>query len=185
LGLKRIVCFSGGEAVRATEYTCFGRVTEFKYGAELSNAFRGNNPIRFLRNFGLSKTYYNFPVNIKFFIEFLKKTNRYGRLNISKYVSWFVKDINHCLSLWKNTYFLYFKKLYHVSKEKYPLFSKHLVLWHIRLFWKNSLGQPWAFLPHGDALVFVDNHDSQREIYTCGFQILTYREPRLYKVRHQ
>ncbi|XP_069700677.1 alpha-amylase-like [Periplaneta americana] len=42
----------GGEAIKSTEYTGFGRVTEFKYGAELGNAFRGNNPIKYLVNFG-------------------------------------------------------------------------------------------------------------------------------------
>ncbi|XP_066993781.2 alpha-amylase [Anabrus simplex] len=42
----------GGEAVKKTEYTGFGTVTEFKYGAELGNAFRGNNPIKYLKNFG-------------------------------------------------------------------------------------------------------------------------------------
>jgi alpha-amylase len=49
------VCFSGYEAVSASEYTAFGRVTEFKYGAELGNALRGNNPIKYLHNFGKSK----------------------------------------------------------------------------------------------------------------------------------
>jgi hypothetical protein len=53
--LKRTVWFTGGEAVSATEYTGFGRVTEFKYGAEIGNAFRGNNPIKYLQNFGTSK----------------------------------------------------------------------------------------------------------------------------------
>jgi len=50
---KQTVCFAGGEAVTALEYTTLGRVTEYKYGAELSNAFRGNNPIRYLQNFGM------------------------------------------------------------------------------------------------------------------------------------
>ena len=47
-------------------------MTEYKYGAELGNAFRGNNPIKHLNNFGMSKTYYSFPVGIKVFIETLK-----------------------------------------------------------------------------------------------------------------
>jgi alpha-amylase len=54
-GLKPSVYFTGGEAVTASQYTDFGGVTEFKYGAELGNAFRGNNPIKYLQNFGMSK----------------------------------------------------------------------------------------------------------------------------------
>ena len=69
LALKRTVCFAGNEATKASEYTDLGRVTEFKYGVELGNALRGNNPIRFLQNFGMSKTYSLFPVSIKFVIE--------------------------------------------------------------------------------------------------------------------
>jgi hypothetical protein len=46
-------------------------VTEFKYGAELGNAFLGNNPIKYLQNFGMLETYYNFPVGVKLFIETL------------------------------------------------------------------------------------------------------------------
>jgi hypothetical protein len=48
-------CVAGWEAIKATEYTGLGRVTEFKYGKELGNAFRGRNAIRWLRNFGMSK----------------------------------------------------------------------------------------------------------------------------------
>jgi hypothetical protein len=54
-GLKRTVCFAGGEPIKSSEYTCFGRVTEFKYGAEIGKAFRGYNPIKFLQSFGMSK----------------------------------------------------------------------------------------------------------------------------------
>ena len=58
--LKRTVCFTGGEAITGTEYTGLGRVEEYKYGYELSNAFRGNNPIKYLQNFGMSKMYSSF-----------------------------------------------------------------------------------------------------------------------------
>jgi hypothetical protein len=44
-------------------------VTEYKYGAELGNAFRGNNPIKWLQNFGMLIIYSLFPVSIKFVIE--------------------------------------------------------------------------------------------------------------------
>uniref|UniRef100_A0ABM0MEQ1 alpha-amylase n=1 Tax=Saccoglossus kowalevskii TaxID=10224 RepID=A0ABM0MEQ1_SACKO len=42
----------GGEAISATEYTHLGRVTEFKYGQELSNCFRGNNDLKWLVSWG-------------------------------------------------------------------------------------------------------------------------------------
>nr|AGJ52072.1 alpha-amylase KME1 [Reticulitermes speratus] len=42
----------GGEAVKSSEYTGLGRVTEFKYGARLGSAFRGNDPIKYLKSFG-------------------------------------------------------------------------------------------------------------------------------------
>ncbi|XP_073971162.1 alpha-amylase 1-like isoform X1 [Rhodnius prolixus] len=42
----------GGEAIKATEYTDFGHVTEFRYGIELSRAFRGKNLLKWLRSFG-------------------------------------------------------------------------------------------------------------------------------------
>ena len=64
--------FAGGGAVTASEYTTLGRVTEYKYGAELGNVFRGNNPIKYLQNFGMSKKYYNFPGNVNVFIETFK-----------------------------------------------------------------------------------------------------------------
>jgi len=47
-------------------------------------------------------------------------------------------------------------------------------------FWNCSLGQEWGFVPSDDALVFVDNHDTQRD----GPPILTYKESKLYKVRY-
>nr|AAY23288.1 1,4-alpha-D-glucan glucanohydrolase precursor [Blattella germanica] len=84
----------GGEAIHATEYTEFGRVTEFKYGRELSNAFRGNNAIKWLKNFG----------------------------------------------------------------------------------------PEWGFIPDGDAVVFVDNHDNQRGHGGAGSTILTHTLPKLYKM---
>ncbi|KAG5868160.1 hypothetical protein JTB14_032973 [Gonioctena quinquepunctata] len=42
----------GGEAIKKTEYTGFGNVLEFKYGAELGNAFQGHNSLHFLKNWG-------------------------------------------------------------------------------------------------------------------------------------
>lgn len=42
---------AGGEPIKGTEYTGNGRVTEFKYGKYLGEAFRGNNQLRWLINF--------------------------------------------------------------------------------------------------------------------------------------
>lgn len=43
-------------------------------------------------------------------------------------------------------------------------------------------GEDWGFVYNGDALVFVDNHDNQRGHGAGGASILTYKEPKLYKV---
>jgi hypothetical protein len=59
-------------------------VEEYKYGAKLGNAFRGKDPIKYLQNIGMSKTYCKCPVSLKFLIETSTKTNSYGQLNISK-----------------------------------------------------------------------------------------------------
>lgn len=42
----------GGEPIKATDYDHLGRVTEFRYGLELGNAFRGGNQLKYLSNFG-------------------------------------------------------------------------------------------------------------------------------------
>lgn len=45
------------------------------------------------------------------------------------------------------------------------------------LKWFVSWGEPWSFLPTKDAVVFVDNHDTQR-----GSNALTYKSSKLYKM---
>ena len=78
--------------------------------------------------------------------------------------------------------------IFSLRLHKYVLFGKKyiryfqtlILLWDIRLLWEYSLGEEWGFIPHGDALVFVDNHDTQRD----GGPILTYKTSKLYKVRH-
>ncbi|KAK7084372.1 Pancreatic alpha-amylase 2a5 [Halocaridina rubra] len=42
----------GGEAISAEEYVGNGRVTEFRYGKFLGEAFRGNNQLKWLSDFG-------------------------------------------------------------------------------------------------------------------------------------
>ena len=155
---KWTVCFTGNkEAIKATDYTCLGRVEEYKYGNELGIAFRGKNPIKYLQNFGMSKTYCKFSISVKFFLQ--------------KYIDVYACSCNH---------FVY------VSIIALPFDIKVLVISNTStaqihsLFWKYSLGEPWSFLPSGDALVFVDSHTTQRD----GYPILTYKDPKLYKVRH-
>ena len=47
------------------------------------------------------------------------------------------------------------------------------------LKWFVNWGEKWGLLPSRDALVFVDNHDTQRD----NPQILTYKSSKMYKVR--
>lgn len=42
----------GGEAVNKREYTKLGRVIEFNFGIVLGNIFRGNEPLKQLKNWG-------------------------------------------------------------------------------------------------------------------------------------
>lgn len=42
----------GGEPITAGEYTPYGRVTEFKYGLNVGNAFNGGNQLSWYSNFG-------------------------------------------------------------------------------------------------------------------------------------
>ncbi|KAJ9587506.1 hypothetical protein L9F63_028241, partial [Diploptera punctata] len=44
--------------------------------------------------------------------------------------------------------------------------------------WLQSFGTGWGFIPSGDAVVFVDNHDNQR---THGNIVLTHKNAKLYK----
>lgn len=46
------------------------------------------------------------------------------------------------------------------------------------LKWFVSWGELWGLLPSKDALVFIDNHDTQR-----GGAVLNYKTSKLYKVR--
>jgi len=50
------------------------------------------------------------------------------------------------------------------------------------LHWARSWGPAWSFLPSGDALVFVNNHDNQRGHGGGGADVLTYKDARPYKM---
>nr|QTG69579.1 alpha-amylase [Dendroctonus valens] len=43
---------TGSDPIDNKDYTGFGRVCEFKYGADLATAFRGGNPLKYLENWG-------------------------------------------------------------------------------------------------------------------------------------
>ncbi|KAG7210988.1 hypothetical protein KM043_016357 [Ampulex compressa] len=47
------------------------------------------------------------------------------------------------------------------------------------LKWFVSWGEAWSLLPSKDALVFIDNHDTQRNVHSVT---LTYRQSKLYKM---
>jgi alpha-amylase len=51
-----------------------------------------------------------------------------------------------------------------------------------QLSFMNNWGEGWGFLPSGDALVFVDNHDNQRGHGAGGDDVLTYKNARQYKM---
>ncbi|XP_050028738.2 pancreatic alpha-amylase-like [Dermacentor andersoni] len=70
------------------------------------------------------------------------------------------------------TEFLYGAKLGAVLRKRPDQLLKYL-----RYF-----GEDGGFLPGGDAVTFVDNHDNQRGHGAGGADILTFFEPRLYKM---
>ncbi|XP_041063667.1 pancreatic alpha-amylase-like isoform X2 [Carcharodon carcharias] len=51
-----------------------------------------------------------------------------------------------------------------------------------KMAYLRNWGEGWAFMPTDRALVFVDNHDNQRGHGPGGASILTFWDPRLYKV---
>ena len=70
------------------------------------------------------------------------------------------------------TEFKYGRQLSDVFHKKTAL--KYLVNW----------GVGWGMMPDGNALVFIDNHDNQRG-HGGGGDLLTFREPKLYKVQYK
>lgn len=49
------------------------------------------------------------------------------------------------------------------------------------LKWFENIGELWGMMPSNDALIFIDNHDTQRSLGNGG-SILTYKEPKMYKM---
>ena len=52
------------------------------------------------------------------------------------------------------------------------------------LMYFKSFGESWGLLPSNNALVFIDNHDTQRSHGPEG-SILTHKRPKLYKVGNE
>lgn len=44
-----------------------------------------------------------------------------------------------------------------------------------------NFGLGWGFIPDGDAMAFIDNHDNQRG-HGGGGEIITYKKSRAYKI---
>uniref|UniRef100_A0A3P9DDD1 Alpha-amylase n=1 Tax=Maylandia zebra TaxID=106582 RepID=A0A3P9DDD1_9CICH len=51
-----------------------------------------------------------------------------------------------------------------------------------KLSYTKNWGEGWGFMANGNALVFTDNHDNQRGHGAGGASILTFWDPRLYKM---
>ncbi|XP_032885054.1 pancreatic alpha-amylase-like [Amblyraja radiata] len=51
-----------------------------------------------------------------------------------------------------------------------------------RMSYLRNWGEGWSFMPSDRSLVFIDNHDTQRGHGPGGSSVLTFWEPRLYKV---
>lgn len=49
---QEVISMTDFDAIKSSEYTHIGAVTEFKVGMELSRAFQGNNPLKWLVNWG-------------------------------------------------------------------------------------------------------------------------------------
>ncbi|XP_077511151.1 pancreatic alpha-amylase-like [Amblyomma americanum] len=78
----------------------------------------------------------------------------------------------HYRHLGRITEFMYGAKLGAVLRKRPGMLLKHLT----------NFGESWGFLPGGDAVAFIDNHDNQRGHGAGGADIVTFFEPRLYKM---
>lgn len=66
-----------------------------------------------------------------------------------------------------------------VTEFKYGSELSKVFLGKDKLKWLANWGEPWGLLPRDDALVFLDNHDTQR---SGGDSPITHKNFRLYKV---
>lgn len=70
----------------------------------------------------------------------------------------------------------------HVTDFKYGFEVSRAFRRHNLLKWYSSFNESWGLLESKKALVFIDNHDSQRGDGFGAEEILTHKEPRLYKM---
>lgn len=66
-----------------------------------------------------------------------------------------------------------------VTEFRYGLEISSAMRGNNPLKWFDDFGETWGLLPSHDALVFIDNHDNQRD---RGGGVLTYKSSKLYKV---
>lgn len=66
-----------------------------------------------------------------------------------------------------------------VTEFRHSMEMARAISGYNQLKWMVSWGPAWSFLPSRDALVFIDNHDSQR---SDGSNVITYKQPRKYKM---
>lgn len=102
-------------------------------------------------------TKYNFPKNTRPYI--FQEVIDYGSETINKY------EYNH---------------LAVVTEFRYGFELSNALRGHNLLKWFVNWGEAWGLLPSKDALVFIDNHDTQRD----RSDILNYKTSKLYKVRN-
>ena len=69
-----------------------------------------------------------------------------------------------------------------VTEYKHGAELSNIFRGHNLLKWLNNWGESWNLLPSKDALVFIDNQDTQRSI---DHSVLTHKSPGLYKVLGQ
>lgn len=71
-----------------------------------------------------------------------------------------------------------------VTEFMYSFYVGRAFVGNDALIWLQTLGVDWGLLPSRDALVFVDNHDNQRDHGSGGQggNILTHKAPRPYKM---
>lgn len=70
----------GGEGIKSTQYTDIGTVTEFKFSSEIGRVFRGNDRLKYLRNFGEAWGFLPSHLGITFI----------GKSNVQDFVSCFL-----------------------------------------------------------------------------------------------
>jgi alpha-amylase len=69
-----------------------------------------------------------------------------------------------------------------VTEFKYGAKLGEIFRRYDQLQYLSNFGEAWGMAPGNNALVFIDNHDNQRGHGAGGQNIITFREPQLYKM---